>query len=584
LERRRLLSATLTTLLNFSGAVGSTTLNSVTSDSAGNLYGVMSGSVVELSSPGYSTFTMLANASEFGVSGPDALDFDGAGNLFGTTPSTPSGGHGSVFELSGPSHTTMTTLVSFNGTNLIDPEGGLVFDAAGNLYGMTMEGGAHNRGAVFELSGPNYSTLTTLVNFKVTSGNQPNGLVIDNSGNLFGITILGGDSSLDGGNGGGTLFELAGPTHTTLDTLLDFDGADGAQPSGLTIDANGNLFGTTSIGGDLSLNSGLGVGTVFEIAGPNYTTVNTLAMFHGSSDGESPNHGVLVDSAGNVYGTTTYGGTTGNGTLFELAASDPNTLDTLVMFDGSNGSNPNGRLTADGAGNLYGTTSSSTNHDGLDGTLFQLSDAGYVPATTTFATLTNGTLTLTGTSGIDYISLQTDGSGNLTATLNQQMSQAFPLSSITSIDVAGGGGNDTITIAAGVPACSIGGGAGDDTITGGQGNDTINGGAGNDVIAGGPGDDSLRGGAGDDTIAGGAGNDVIVGGAGNDSLKGAGGNDILTGGPGNNYLRGNAGDDTFFAINGSADTLYGGAGNNTAHVDAGLDQIPNNDIQTVLDS
>jgi Ca2+-binding RTX toxin-like protein len=220
-----------------------------------------------------------------------------------------------------------------------------------------------------------------------------------------------------------------------------------------------------------------------------------------------------------------------------------------------------------------------------DGSLDLAVSSPFTISTPPFATLTDGHLLVQGTSGNDVITLQTDGSGNLTATLNGVTSSPFALAQVTSIDVEAGAGNDMVTIESSMPAnlgASVQGGPGDDTILGGPGNDTLGGGSGNDVINGGPGDDSIRGGAGDDSLGGGKGNDMLFGGPGNDTLEGGMGADTLTGGAGNNVIRGGKGNDIIFAINGQADTLYGGLGDNTAHIDQNLDQIPNNDIQTVL--
>ena len=198
-----------------------------------------------------------------------------------------------------------------------------------------------------------------------------------------------------------------------------------------------------------------------------------------------------------------------------------------------------------------------------------------------FASLTNGALSVVGTSGDDTITLTTSGS-NLTVNLNGVNSTPFAISSITSIDVEGEAGNDSITLGAGVIGASVQGGPGDDSIIGGPGDDTLGGGQGNDYILGDAGDDLIHGGAGDDSIGGGQGNDQLYGGLGNDTMTGGAGNDALIGGAGNNVMHGGAGDDTIFAINGAADTLYGGAGTDTAHIDQGLDQIPNSDIESVL--
>jgi Ca2+-binding RTX toxin-like protein len=182
-----------------------------------------------------------------------------------------------------------------------------------------------------------------------------------------------------------------------------------------------------------------------------------------------------------------------------------------------------------------------------------------------FATLNNGNLLVEGTSGDDVITLQADGNGNVTATLNGVTSQSFSLLQITSFDVEAGAGNDSVTIESSMPSTlgvSVQGGPGDDTIMGGPGNDTLGGGAGNDSIAGGPGDDSIKGGQGDDVLAGGKGNDTLFGSLGNDTMRGGLGDDSLNGGAGTNQYYGGQGNNIFYAVNGTNDELFAGAATN----------------------
>lgn len=190
------------------------------------------------------------------------------------------------------------------------------------------------------------------------------------------------------------------------------------------------------------------------------------------------------------------------------------------------------------------------------------------------ATLTpDGNLILTGTDSADTISVTSIGTG-LEAVANGA-TQFVTRSLVHHLWISGHYGNDTITIGDGVLGATMQGDAGADSLVGGDANDSLSGGAGNDTIDG-------RGG--DDTLRGGSGNDVLHGGAGNDRLFGGAGDDTLTGGPETDLLLGGTGNDLFFTIDGEADTMLGGSGNNTAHVDQGLDQIPNGDIQMVLNT
>ncbi len=164
-----------------------------------------------------------------------------AGNLFGTTATGGTGGYGTVFRLSGPGRQTLTTVVSFAGTNGSQPNSTLVADAAGTLYGTTFIR-TGNYGTVFKLSGPNHDKQTTLVISNLTNGANPRGgLTIDAAVNLYGTTQYGGPGY------GGTIFELPGPNHNKVVTLATFGNNDsvGDVPQGkLLIDAMGDLFGT----------------------------------------------------------------------------------------------------------------------------------------------------------------------------------------------------------------------------------------------------------------------------------------------------------------------------------------------------
>jgi uncharacterized repeat protein (TIGR03803 family) len=291
--------------------------------------------------------------------------FDTAGNLYGVTQNgggnnqNCSQGCGTVFELSPASGGTwtLTTLYDFQGLDDGEqPYGGLVFDSSGNLYGTTQAGGAGGGGTVFRLSSANGSwTLTTLYSFGVINNAlSPNSsLIFDSAGNLYGTSIGGGN------NGDGTVFKLT-PTSSApwKETVLHSFGVahDGVGPHGpLVMDAQGNLYGTTSSGG-----AG-GVGIVFELthkAGGGWTE-NVL---HSFAEGGQPFAGVILDAAHNLYGTTFSGGSHGYGTVFRL--SRVNSGGQLVWKEillysftaGTDGANPASPLTRDAAGNLYGTT------------------------------------------------------------------------------------------------------------------------------------------------------------------------------------------------------------------------------------
>jgi len=335
-------------------------------DASGNLYGTTAGggagndgTVFELAH-GSGTITRLASFN--GVNGAHpfaALIVDYGGNLYGTTFS---GGtaSGTVFELAHGS-SKITTLANFSATNGQDPSG-LVMDSSGNLYGTLERFGAYNAGTVFELAHGS-RTITTLASFNGTNGSSPYAaLIMDSSGNLYGTTTFGGASN------NGTVFELAHGSHT-ITTLASFNGTDGLRPqAALIMDRSGNFYGTATGGG--AYNSG----TVFELAHGS-STITTLASFN-DTDGRFPTAGVIMDGSGNLYGTTTFGGASNNGTVFELAHGS-GTITTLASFNGTNGADPEGALIMDGSGNLYSTT----NRGGASnlGTVFELTGAALQP-------------------------------------------------------------------------------------------------------------------------------------------------------------------------------------------------------------
>ena len=263
-----------------------------------------------------------------GGAGPlGGLISDAAGNLYGTASfqgDASFGGNGVVFKLS---HDTSggwrgTVLHTFQGTDGATPTGGLVIDKAGNLYGTTALGGGHNLGLVFKLAPePDGKwSETVLHSFQGTDGVNPTGdLVIDKAGNLYGTTESGG------GHNSGLVFKLAPDTNDEwIETVLhDFQGTDGATPAGgLIFDRAGNLYGTTSSGGTHNN------GTVFKLS-PDASgewSETVLHSFQGSPDGANPYAGLIFDRAGNVYGTTYNGGVLsfgGVGTVFKLSP-EPN--------------------------------------------------------------------------------------------------------------------------------------------------------------------------------------------------------------------------------------------------------------------
>jgi uncharacterized repeat protein (TIGR03803 family) len=293
--------------------------------------------------------------------------FDSAGNLYGVTNTGGSStncpgfeGCGTVFELSPAGGTTWTQTTIYNFQDLADgayPFGGLVFDAAGNLYGTNTGGGTYNAGVAFKLSPRSGSswTFTPLYSFGQSNQSVPpsSPLTLDAAGNLYGITLGGGRYFY------GSAFKLSNVAGVWKEQILHSFGGpgDGAQPYGpLVIDAQGNLYGTTSAGGSTTW------GIVFELSHQpsGAWTENLLYTF---ASGGSPEAGLILDSAHNLYGTTQTGGAHGAGGVFRLTRVNQNGslvwkyIQLYSFTAGADGSNPTSPLTFDASGNLYGTDS-----------------------------------------------------------------------------------------------------------------------------------------------------------------------------------------------------------------------------------
>ncbi len=319
---------------------------------------------------------------------------------------------------------TYTVLHNFNGSDGRYPTSTLILDRAGNLYGTTEYGGDNNSGVVFQLkhtpSGGWIYTPVHLFNGTSNGGNPVDygGLTLAPDGTIYGTTTYGGILGCNGESYCGTVFRLQPPATacTTalcswlLSTIYEFNPQSGADfpLSNLIFDTAGNLYGTTmAIGSyswvyeltpsggnwtqipfsglDIATTAGLvfdnagnlygtaeggthGRGVVFELtpSGSGWTKT-ILYNFAGGNDGAFPFGGVVLDSAGNLYGSTTYGGSAGGGTIFELSPSSGGWAQSTLCSFGKGGSGsfgPQSALTMDTAGNLYGTT----NGDGTFGT------------------------------------------------------------------------------------------------------------------------------------------------------------------------------------------------------------------------
>lgn len=340
-------------------------------------YGYSGSFAFELTSAGGSwTESTLANIPLI----PDTLFSctllaDAYGNLYGTTPAAGSYA-GTVFELSPNAGAawTLQTLHTFTttGQDGYGPEGTLILDSAGNLYGTTYYGGGSGCsdnigtgcGTVFELTpagGGNW-TEQILHSFNIHDEDGQNpfaGVIIDGAGNLYGTTVY-------GGTGYGTVFELkpgkGGNWSEKILHRFNNTSKDGIMPSaGLVFDGHGNLFGTTSEGGYFQVSSG---GTAFELT-PSPNGGWGEKIIHNFGNDENGILGylsgtLLIDTSGNLYGVTFNGGIHNVGAVYELSPSENGkwTEKTLYSFSSKNGDgyNPEGGLHSDAAGNLYGTT------------------------------------------------------------------------------------------------------------------------------------------------------------------------------------------------------------------------------------
>jgi uncharacterized repeat protein (TIGR03803 family) len=345
-------------------------------DQAGNLYGTtyqggvnMAGVVFELTPNdhgGWNEKVLHPFDVEDGMFPQGVLVFDKSGNLFGTTLLGGVSGDGTVFKLvpNGDGTWTESIVHSFDGGDGFAPQAGVIFDEVGNLYGTTSGGGLHNRGNVFKLS-PNRDgtwTETVLHSFddNGTDGFQVQSAVtFDKHGNLYGTTVVGGNSDDCSSASCGTVFQLAprkdGSWKETIIHSFDHNDVDGFYPTSTPVfDKDGNLLGTTSLGGAANR------GTVFKLSqtgGGNWAET-VLFSFGRHKSGAFPQAGVAIDQAGNLYGTTTQGGPSNKGVVFELVPNRSGAWSEKVLrsFLNRPGANPLGGLILNKQGKAFGTT------------------------------------------------------------------------------------------------------------------------------------------------------------------------------------------------------------------------------------
>jgi uncharacterized repeat protein (TIGR03803 family) len=372
-------------------------------DAAGNLFGTTeAGGTGKCGTSGCGTAFKLNSYGKqvwlYSFDGPNGsspsagLLRNAAGSLFGTTveggKSTKvcggiqASGCGVVFNLDKMGKEAVLHKFTGNPDGYF-PEALLVEDSAGNLYGTTVAGGVHGSGTVFKIDKTGKETVLHNFAGKPDGALPYPGVIRDAAGNLYGVTSDGGTGTACD-FGCGTVFEVDTTGKETI--LHDFDrGADGADPdSVLLFDSQGNLYGTTAAGGNGEC-GGTGCGTVFELSpqpGGSWkeTVLYAFCSLSGCADGEAPGTGPLVrDAHGNLYGTTYFGGAHRNcngdacGVVFRLDTSGKETV--LYSFTGgAGGAFPLAGLVMDATGALYGTTQGGGDPSCIDGcgTVFKI--------------------------------------------------------------------------------------------------------------------------------------------------------------------------------------------------------------------
>ena len=343
---------TLKVLYNFGGGSdGGDPYATMTRDAAGNLYSTVdyggtnfAGGVFKVAPSGAETMLYSFTGGADGAYPFSSVVRDSAGNLYGTTSMGGSANSGVVFKVD--SSGTETVLHNFTGgADGLTPIGGLVRDKNGNLYGTTSQGGTANRGILFKIGPRGKETILHTFVGGTTDGQYPSytDLLMDAQGTLYGVTEEGGAAN------GGIVYKLTQSNRFTI--LHSFMGGttDGCNVLGTPfMDKAGTIYGTTSSCGTSSL------GTVWKLLKNGKESV-LHSFAGGTTDGEYPLAGVLVDAAGNLYGNTETGGTANFGTIYKISKTGKETL--VHSFNGTDGKFPYGTFVQNPKGTLlFGTT------------------------------------------------------------------------------------------------------------------------------------------------------------------------------------------------------------------------------------
>ncbi|MBV9718329.1 MAG: hypothetical protein JOZ77_03360 [Candidatus Eremiobacteraeota bacterium] len=366
-------------LESFTGDNGLEPLANLTTDKNGNFYGTTysgfhrDGTLFKLDSAGKKLKTLYNFEQNLTGPGSDVL-MDSQRNLYGTTYT----GQGYTYEYGGvykvnPQGVESVLYAFTNGSDGSEPFGNPIMDAQGNVYGTAYGGGSTQGsctgsgcGVVFKVT--TAGAFSVVHTFTYGDGAQPQGgVIMDSSGNLYGTTAFGGSAKY------GTVYKISSGGKESV--LYNFtNGQDGGEPvASLLLDASGNLYGTASTGGNkvaaCANGPASGCGTVFKIDSSGHET--TLHAFSSQPDGAQPYSALIMDGNGNLYGTAREGGKGQyNGTVFEVSSSG-SAFSVLHSFIFNDGEEPQGSLYLDASGDLYGTT--SVDGPGNGGTVYKLS-------------------------------------------------------------------------------------------------------------------------------------------------------------------------------------------------------------------
>jgi len=359
---------TFTSLHSFDGTDGTNPANlTLTQAQDGNLYGTAftggsgnPGTAYMLTPSGVFNLLSTFNCTQ-GCTPAAGYALGPNGLLYGTTYAGGSASDGSIYTMN--TSGVMSPLFTFTGTNGVQPYASLVLGSDGVYYGTTYKGGTNSSGTAFSITST--GTFTTLYNFcslsSCTDGKGPIAGLVEGQGHVFyGVTEYGGSANK------GVIFSISRTGVYT--TLYNFDSAetDGGLSYGtLALGTDGNFYGTSTVGGT-SLK-----GAVWQV-----TPAGVVTLLHSFSktDGSDPEAGVIQATDGNFYGTTAYGGTKGDGTIFEVSSTG--TFTTLYNFTGPDGIKPYGGLMQHTNGKIYGST--FLGGASGDGTLFSI-DVGLGP-------------------------------------------------------------------------------------------------------------------------------------------------------------------------------------------------------------